>query len=82
MCQFCTKHGEGKKWYLEAKNYSDDLWNSGGRREFTDEFVKDFGVDSVLTSLEKLDRFSPNSVFGRFAKGMVERKFKKTTTVR
>ncbi len=77
MCQFCTKHGEGKKWYLEAKNYSDDLWNSGGRREFTDEFVKDFGVDSVLTSLEKLDRFSPNSVFGRFAKGMVERKFKK-----
>ncbi len=25
MCEFCTKHGEGKKWYLEMKNYADDL---------------------------------------------------------
>lgn len=25
MCEFCTKHGEGRKWYLEAKNYSDEL---------------------------------------------------------
>jgi Fe-S-cluster-containing hydrogenase component 2 len=25
MCEFCLKHGEGKKWYLQAKNYSDDL---------------------------------------------------------
>jgi ferredoxin len=25
MCEFCTKHGEGKKWYLEMKNYSQEL---------------------------------------------------------
>ena len=25
MCQFCTEHGEGKKWYLEIKNYAEDL---------------------------------------------------------
>jgi len=25
VCQFCTKHGEGKKWYLQMKNYSDEL---------------------------------------------------------
>ncbi len=25
MCQFCTEHGEGKKWYLEIKNYADEL---------------------------------------------------------
>ena len=25
MCQFCTEHGEGKKWYLQMKNYSDEL---------------------------------------------------------
>ena len=25
MCEFCHKHGEGKTWYLQAKNYSDDL---------------------------------------------------------
>jgi ferredoxin len=22
VCEFCTKHGEGKKWYLEMRNYS------------------------------------------------------------
>lgn len=27
MCEFCTKHGEGKKWYLQMKNYSDELLN-------------------------------------------------------
>ena len=25
MCEFCTKHGEGKKWYLQAKNYNQEL---------------------------------------------------------
>lgn len=25
MCQFCSEHGEGKKWYLQMKNYSDIL---------------------------------------------------------
>jgi len=27
MCEFCTKHGEGKKWYLEMKNYSQEWLN-------------------------------------------------------
>jgi ferredoxin len=25
MCEYCHKHGEGQKWYLQAKNYSQDL---------------------------------------------------------
>jgi len=25
MCEFCIEHGEGKKWYLEMKNYADEL---------------------------------------------------------
>jgi hypothetical protein len=28
MCQFCTEHGEGKTWYLQMKNYSEDLLHS------------------------------------------------------
>ncbi|MGB3905726.1 MAG: 4Fe-4S binding protein [Anaerolineae bacterium] len=27
MCEFCTAHGEGKKWYLEMKNYAEELLN-------------------------------------------------------
>ena len=38
MCEFCTKHGEGKKWYLNAKNYSDDLLSDLKRRKFTEGF--------------------------------------------
>ena len=25
MCEFCAEHGEGKKWYLQMKNYSEEL---------------------------------------------------------
>jgi len=25
MCEFCTQHGEGKIWYLQMKNYSEEL---------------------------------------------------------
>ncbi len=28
MCEFCTKHGEGKKWYLQMKNYSQEWLNA------------------------------------------------------
>ncbi|MCX5686920.1 MAG: 4Fe-4S dicluster domain-containing protein [Candidatus Omnitrophica bacterium] len=38
MCEFCVKHGEGKKWYLNAKNYSDDLLIDIKRHKFTEDF--------------------------------------------
>jgi ferredoxin len=41
MCEFCLKHGEGKKWYLQAKNYSDDLLNDLRRRRFIAHFFSD-----------------------------------------
>jgi ferredoxin len=25
MCEFCTKHGEGKQWYLQMKNYAEEM---------------------------------------------------------
>ena len=41
MCEFCLKHGEGKKWYLQAKNYSDDLLSDVRRRKFIEHFFAD-----------------------------------------
>ena len=38
MCEFCHKHGEGEKWYLQAQNYSEDLLSDLKRRNF----IKDF----------------------------------------
>ncbi|MEW6531206.1 MAG: hypothetical protein AB1473_10240 [Thermodesulfobacteriota bacterium] len=37
MCEFCHEHGEGKKWYLEMKNYSRELVAQGGRLGFIDD---------------------------------------------
>lgn len=33
MCDFCSKHGEGKKWYLQAKNFVSE--RGGGPRRLT-----------------------------------------------
>jgi len=40
MCEFCHKHGEGKKWYLNAKNYAEDLLNDLGRRRYITRFFE------------------------------------------
>ncbi len=40
MCEFCHTHGEGKKWYLEARNYSDDLLSDLRRRDFIKDFFE------------------------------------------
>jgi len=38
MCEFCHRHGEGKKWYLQAKNYSEDLLSDMRRRHYIANF--------------------------------------------
>ena len=42
MCQFCVEHGEGKRWYLEAKNYALDLNSDLVRREYVVDFISGF----------------------------------------
>jgi ferredoxin len=42
MCEFCTKHGDGKKWYLDAKNYSEDLLSDLRRQKMIRDFFQDF----------------------------------------
>ncbi|HVP57620.1 MAG TPA: 4Fe-4S binding protein [bacterium] len=76
MCEFCHKHGEGKKWYLQAKNYSDDLLSDQRRRKF----IQDFVVPSDLTGgdfarMERLDKL-PDFV-RRVISWNVSRKMKK-----
>jgi NAD-dependent dihydropyrimidine dehydrogenase PreA subunit len=76
MCEFCHKHGEGKKWYLEAKNYSDDLLSDIRRRKFIDRFFSD--ISSLEQEahdggeLDKAPRLIRNVV-----KGLAVRKQKK-----
>ncbi|MFQ5809109.1 MAG: 4Fe-4S binding protein [Armatimonadota bacterium] len=58
MCQFCHQHGEGKKWYLQAKNYADDMLSDARRQEMIREFFKDDGqhLREQAEALEQLGR--------------------------
>lgn len=57
MCEFCHKHGEGKKWYLQAKNYSEDLLSDLNRRNFiADFFSHPEHLDEFIGKLERLNR--------------------------
>jgi ferredoxin len=76
VCEFCVQHGEGKKWYLQAKNYSADLLNDARRREFIRGFFsrpEELGRDS--SQLAKLRR-APAFV-QRMVKARVVRRMKK-----
>ena len=57
MCEFCHKHGEGKKWYLQAKNYSEDLLSDLRRRKFiADFFAHPEDLADEVAKLDKLER--------------------------
>jgi ferredoxin len=65
MCEFCTAHGEGKKWYLQMKNYSDELLyeelssgqqgivGASTRFEWTDRFIQDFVIPAVGSRIKR-----------------------------
>lgn len=56
MCEFCHKHGEGRKWYLEAKNYSEDLLSDVRRRKMmTDFFSQPLDLGDMNARMEKLN---------------------------
>ena len=38
MCDFCIRHGDGEKWYLQARNYAEDLLSDMRRRRFITDF--------------------------------------------
>jgi ferredoxin len=58
MCEFCVKHGDGKKWYLAMENYSRELLQQHDRMGYMSYFVNTFEerVPRKLGQMEKLSR--------------------------
>ncbi len=66
MCEFCTQHGEGEKWYLNARNYSTELLNELQRRKFISHFYYQ-SIEKGNRSLSLLERiFRHQIVMPRF----------------
>ena len=76
MCEFCVKHGEGEKWYLQAKNYSDDLLSDIHRRRFIEEFISD--KDGLVLANKRLEMFGKRSTDPEYRGPYYYRKMKKT----
>ncbi len=53
MCEFCLKHAEGKKWYLEAKNYSADLASDVERRKLLKQMYEN--PEAVKQAVERAE---------------------------
>ncbi len=67
MCEFCTKHGEGKIWYKNAANYANDLLSDIRRRTYIRNFLSSAFSEGFQTlgRLETIFRKKgrlPNSV--------------------
>ncbi|MBN1433545.1 hypothetical protein JW921_02225, partial [Candidatus Fermentibacterales bacterium] len=60
MCEFCTRHAEGRKWYLEMRHYSKELLHqeltagqreavrAGTRLEWANRFWEGFVMPAIL----------------------------------
>src|SRR5512139_1482018 len=71
MCEFCLKHGEGEKWYLQAKNYSDDLLSEVRRRRFIEGFSDPKAMArETARSAQRIDRLNKAP---RLIKDMISR---------
>lgn len=80
MCEFCSQHGEGKTWYLNAKNYASDLVHDLTRRDFIGHFYQRVVADGNrdITLLEKtlLRRMNlPSFIREKLSRGMKESHF-------
>ncbi|MHC4539822.1 MAG: ATP-binding protein [Planctomycetota bacterium] len=71
MCEFCTQHGEGRKWYLQMKNYSKDLLHeelSASQREAAGvpnryEWANSFWQNFVMPAITGVPSVPPDKLF-------------------
>jgi len=59
MCDLCTKHGDGKIWYQNAKNYANDLMADLRRRQYIQNFLEST-IGEGISSLGRLE-----TIFGK-----------------
>ncbi|MEN8256990.1 MAG: 4Fe-4S binding protein [Thermodesulfobacteriota bacterium] len=74
MCEFCTKHGDGKIWFKNAANYGKDLMADLERRDYIKGFFNSTIEEGIVTlgRLETLYQ-KKKQLPGRVVKAMVDK---------
>lgn len=49
MCQWCVKHGDGGKWYLNTQNYAQKMYKLRGCLTFLKELYKRLEIAVQVT---------------------------------
>ncbi|MFP4522038.1 MAG: ATP-binding protein [Fibrobacterota bacterium] len=77
MCDFCTQHNDGKKWFLNAENYSQELLHDPARKEIIQNFYhKQIGEGNKnISKLEKIAEQKP-ALIKRVAPAFTEKQQK------
>ena len=90
MCEWCMKHGAGGKWYMNAKNYSNELADELNLKEYLNEqwlnfenvFIrKIMGLSSIGLGY-KLKMPIAGKVIRRVTEGMIHSEAKNRNPVR
>ena len=53
MCDYCTQHGAGKRWYQNARNYSKELVSTNHVRDFCESYFSS-EVPAITDGLESI----------------------------
>lgn len=59
MCDYCTKHGAGKRWYQNARNCSKELASSDYVRDFCESYFSrevTAGPDGFISVLDRISK--------------------------
>ena len=90
MCEWCMKHGAGGKWYLNARNYTDELAKELNLEEYLQEQWRNFenvfirkilGFSSVGLGY-KLQMPIIGRIFRKVAEGMIHSESKNRNPIR
>ncbi len=64
MCDYCTKHGAGERWYHNARNYSKELASSDHVRDFCESYFSrevTAGPDGFTSIVDRISQpIKPN----------------------
>ena len=76
MCEFCMQHGDGKRWYLNARNYSESLLDDVRRVNYIRDFIG--GAERLRRDVGRADRLSRAPRFIRYMMNrLIRRKMQK-----
>ena len=79
MCEFCTKHGEGKKWYENISNYTEDVFHQVNSEKNLKGFLKNlYHSLSVETRMAERWKKRLPRIYNLIAYPLITKHLKKT----